>query len=187
VKDKEEAAMQSKLKWFAGAALAGGLLVGSLVATGVSAQTATPPGSPGPGLCPGYGMMGGGFGPGARVGACGPGTEHEAIANALGITSQELWDARTAGKSVAELAREKNVDVTKVVDAALAAHTAQLGAAVKAGTLTQAQAEAMKALMKSHIDSQFQTTAAAGSWGPGMMGGRGMIGSGFGPRGRGTP
>jgi hypothetical protein len=187
VKDKEEAPVQSKMKWFAGLALAGGLLVGSLVATSVSAQTATPPGSPGPGFCPGYGVMGGGFGPGARVGAYGPGTDHEAIAKALGITSQELWDARAAGKSVAELAKEKNVDLTKVVDAALAAHTAQLDAAVKAGTLTQTQADAMKALMKSRIDSQFQTTAVSGSWGPGMMGGRGMMGSGFGPRGRGAP
>jgi len=103
VKDKEEAPVQSKMKWFAGLALTGGLLVGSLVATSVSAQTATPPGSPGGGFCPGYGMMGGGFGPGARVGAYGPGTDHESIAQALGITSQELWDARAAGKSVAEL------------------------------------------------------------------------------------
>jgi hypothetical protein len=179
--------VHSKMKWFAGAALAGGLLVGSLVATGASAQTATPPGSPGPGFCPSYSMMGGGVGPGARVGAFGPGVEHEAVAKALGITSQELWDARAAGKSVAELAKEKDVDLTKVVDAALAAHTAQLDAAVKAGTLTQTQADATKALMKGRIDSQFQTTAVSGSWGPGMMSGRGMMGNGFGPRGRGAP
>jgi hypothetical protein len=110
---QEEAGMQSNVKWFVGAALAVGLLVGSLVSTGVSAQTATPPGSSGPGVCPGYGMMGGGFGPGARVGAFGPGVELGAIANALGICSQELWDARTAAKNVAELAREKNIDLTK--------------------------------------------------------------------------
>ena len=176
--------MQWKMKWFAGAAVAGGLLVGSLVATGVSAQTAT---SPGPGFCPGYGMMGGAVGPGARVGTYGPGVEHDAIANALGITGQELWDARAAGKSIADLANEKNVDLTKVVDAALAAHTAQLDAAIKAGTVTQTQADAMKAPMKGRIEAMLQTPTATGSWGPGMMGGRGMMGSGFGPRGRGAP
>ena len=179
--------MRGKMKWLAGAALASGLVVGSLVATGVSAQTATPQGSAGAGFCPGVGMMGGGFGPGARVGAFGPGAEHEAIASAVGVTSQQLWDARAAGKSVADLAKEKNVDLTKVVDAALAGHEAELDAAVKAGTLTQAQADAMKTLMRSHIESQFQTTAGSGPWGNGMVGGHGMMGGGFGPRGRGTP
>jgi hypothetical protein len=189
--------MQRKMKWFAGVTLAGGLVVGSIVATGVSAQT-TPPG---PGFGPGYGMMGGGFGPrsqtatpqgpgagfGMTGGGFGPNVGHAAIANALGITSQELWDARVAGKSVADLAKDENVDLSTVVDAVLAAHTAQLDAAVKAGTLTQAQADAMQALMKSRIQSQFQANTAGGAWGPGMMGGRGMAdGRGFGPRGRDT-
>ncbi len=186
--------MQRKMKWLAGAALASGLVVGSLVATGVSAQTAPPQGSPGAGFCPGFGMMGGGFGPGAHVGAFGPGAEHEAIASALGVTSQQLSDARVAGKSVSDLAEEKNVDPTRVVDAALAVHVAQMDAAVTAGALTEAQADAMKALMKSRIESQFQTTAGSGPFGNGMVGGRGMMnghgmmaGGGFGPRWRGTP
>jgi hypothetical protein len=186
--------MQSKMKWLAGAALAGGLVVGSLVATGVSAQTAPPQGPTGAGSCPGFSMMGGGFGPGARVGAVGPGAEHDAIASALGITSQQLWDAWVAGKSVADLAKEKNIDLTNVVDAAVAAHVAQLDAAVTAGTLTPAQADAMKTVMKARIESGFQTTTASGSGSNGMMGVRGMMGGhgmmgggGFGPRGRGTP
>src|SRR6266542_1477883 len=159
--------MQGKMKWLAGAALAGGLVVGSLVVTGVSAQNATPQGSPDAGFCPGLGMMRGAFRPGASVGAFGPGAEYEAIASALGVTIQHLWDARGAGKSVADVAKEKNVDLTRVVDAALAAHTPHLDAAVKAGTLTQAQADAMTALMKSRIESQFQTTAGSGPWGNG--------------------
>jgi hypothetical protein len=178
--------MSSNTK-FAAFALAGSLLVGSLVATGVNAQPVTPFG---PGAGPGIGMMGGGFGPGPRVGAPGAGVGHEAIADALGVTSQELWDARAAGKSVADLAKDRNVDLARVVDAALAAHSAQIAAAVKAGTLTQAQADAMTALMRSHITSQFQATIAVGPMGNSMMGGHGMMrrgsGPGFGPRGFGT-
>src|ERR1700687_1621317 len=148
--------MQGKMKWLAGATLASGLLVGSLVASGVSAQTATPSGLAGHDFRPGYGMMGGGFGPGARVGAYGPGMHNESLPNALGITSHELRDARAAGKSVAQLAQDNNVDLTKVLAAALTAHTVHLDAAVSAGTLTQAQADAMTALMKSRIETQFQ-------------------------------
>ena len=97
------------------------------------------------------------------------------------MTSQELWDARAAGKSVADVAKDKNVDLITVVDAVLAAHTAQLDAAVKAGTLTQPQADTMTALMRSHITTQFQATSAVGPMGNGMMGGHGMMGPGFGP------
>src|ERR1051326_5153834 len=67
----------------------------------------------------------------------GPGTTHNAIANALGITSQELWEAGAAGKSVADLAAERNIPLQKVVDAAVAAYSEQLDGAVTAGTLSQ--------------------------------------------------
>ena len=45
------------------------------------------------------------------------------------MTSQELWTARAGGASVAPLAQERNVEFTKVVDAAVTAHaTATRGA-----------------------------------------------------------
>ena len=182
--------MQSKMKWLAVTAVVGGLLIGTVAVAGVSAQTAMPPG---PGVWPGHGMMGGGSGPGGRGGAFGPGAQHEAIAQAVGITSQELWDARATGKSVADLAAEANVDLTTVVDTALAAHTARMDGAVEAGALSQAQADAMTAVMQSHIESQFQATNTVVPMGIGMMGGRGMMGAGpghgpgFGPRGHATP
>jgi hypothetical protein len=158
-KDKEDVSMQGKTKWRLSGAIAFGLLVGSVVATGVSAQTSRTPGAPGTGICPGPAMMGAGFGPGARgmTGAgLGPGVMHEAVASALCITSQELWTAQAAGKSVATMAQEGNVDLTAVVDTALAAHSAQLAVAVKAGRLTQAQADAMQAFIKARIESGFQ-------------------------------
>jgi lambda repressor-like predicted transcriptional regulator len=159
--------MQRKMKWMAGAAVAGGLLVGSLLASSAAAQTPVSGVGPGPGVCPGFGMMTAGFG---------PAVSHQAIADALGMSSQELWDAQAGGTSIAELARQENVDLSTVADAALAAHTAQLDAAVQAGSLTQAQADAMQQLMRSRIEAQLQTGGGFRGWGPGMMGGRGMMG-----------
>jgi hypothetical protein len=161
--------MRGNVKWLAGVALAGGLLIESMAPTGALAQIAT---GPAPELCPGAAMMGSGFGLGA---------EHAAIAATLGMSSQELWDARAAGRSVADLASERNVDLSAVVDAAMAAHSVALEAAVQAGTLTQTQADAMNAVMRNRIQTQFRATGASGSPGRGtMMGGRGMSGPGFG-------
>ena len=129
--------------------------------------------------------MMGGFGPavGARIGAYG--AVHDAIASTLGMSSEDLWNARASGQSIAELAQEKNVPLQNVVDAAAAAYSQQLDAAVKAGTLTQAQADALTQLARARIQAQFQNAAGFPRMGPGMTGGRGMMaGFGFGPRGR---
>jgi len=181
--------MQRKTRWIVGAAVAGALLLGATVGTGVSAQTAPTPGAAGARYCPGVGMMGG-FGPGVAPTTNSSGVMHEAIASALGISRQELWDARAAGKKVVELAAERNVPLQTIVDAAAKAYSGQLDTAVTAGTLTQAQADALTQLLRSRIQAQFETATGFGGMypGPGMMGGRGMMGGfGFGPRGRGTP
>jgi hypothetical protein len=184
--------MQVRTQWLLGGAIAIALVVGSILATSVSAQTAPTRGGPGSAGCPGLAMMGAGFEPGMSVRS---GTMHDTIAGALGMTSQELWEAYAAGKSVASLAQEKNVDLAQVVGAALAAHSARLDAAVEAGPLTQAQADVMTAFMRSRIEAAFQDSVAVGTrgFGPGMMGIRGMMGSrgtmrpGFGPPPQGTP
>jgi hypothetical protein len=181
--------MQRKTRWFTGTAVAGALLLAATLATGASAQRAPTPGVPGVGFCPGYGMMAG-FGPAAARTTGAYGAVHDAIANALGVTPQELWDARAAGKTVAELAAEKNVPLQTVVDAAAAAHSAQLDAAVNAGTLTQAQADALKQLTRDRVQVQLQTNTGFNGYGPRMMGGRGMMGGfgfGQGPGRRGAP
>jgi hypothetical protein len=141
-KDEEDLSMNGKTQWLLGSAIGLGLLVGSVVATQVSAQTAPTPGTSGTSFCPGQ---------------------------------------------AASIAQEQNVDLSKVVEAALAAHSAQLDAAVKAGTLTQAQADAMKAFMKARIESRFQDATGVAPHGFGMMGGRGMMGPGFGPPWRSAP
>lgn len=160
--------------WRRGAALVLGLATGLIVTTSVGAQQAPPPVTPDAVGCPGPRLMG--------AGTDQPGLD-EAIANALGITSQELWTAQAAGKSVATLAEEQNVDLSAVVNAALALHSTRLEAAIQSGVLTQAQAEAMTAMMTSRLESTFAAGRVRGPHGFGMMsGGYGMMGRGFGPR-----
>lgn len=77
----------------------------------------------------------------------GPGfhLELSAAANALGMTNEELRTALSEGKSLAQLADEKDVDLQKVKDALIAAATAKIDGAVAAGRLTEAEAAEKKA------------------------------------------
>jgi hypothetical protein len=130
------------------------------------------------------------------------GSSHEAIAQALGISSSELYAAQVSGKTVAQLASEKGVDLETVVAAALGTHKQGLDAQVQAGRLTQAQADWMQAQMQANIRTHFSGQYGPGSmmgpgqmmgpgsmfgpgrtWGPGHMGGPGhMWGPGYGPQ-----
>ena len=67
------------------------------------------------------------------------------IAEALGITVEELKAGREAGRSLATLAAEHGVDPQHLVDALLADAEAKLAQAVTDGKLTQAEAEARRA------------------------------------------
>jgi hypothetical protein len=84
----------------------------------------------------GMGMMGGRFGGGEFRTAT-----LEAAAKALGTTATDLEAQLRAGKTLTELAAAKNIPVKTVQDAMLAALKTQLDAEVKAGRLTQAQAD----------------------------------------------
>ena len=65
----------------------------------------------------------------------------DATAKALGLTSEALRTQVKAGKTITEIAAAKKVDVKTVQAAVLAVYKTQLEAAVKAGKLTQAQAD----------------------------------------------
>ena len=91
----------------------------------------------------------GGFGrgPGERHG--GPGFGHgrgagrlEDAATALGMTEDELRTALQDGRTIAEIAAEKGVELQTVVDAMLADLTTHLDEEVAAGDLTQEEADA---------------------------------------------
>jgi uncharacterized protein YidB (DUF937 family) len=69
----------------------------------------------------------------------------DAVATALGIDRSELRTALESGKTIADVASEKGVDVQTVIDAIVAEMNSHLDEAVANGRLTQAQADEMKA------------------------------------------
>jgi hypothetical protein len=87
----------------------------------------------------GPGQMGGQDGRGIR-GPGGPALM-DATAKALGLSSEELRTQIQSGKTITEIAATKKVDLKTVQAAVLAAFKTQLEADVKAGKLTQAQAD----------------------------------------------
>ncbi len=73
----------------------------------------------------------GGFGPGmGGRGGFGGGLALETAATAIGITADELKTELEAGKSIADVATEKSVDVQTVIDAIVAEQTADITARV---------------------------------------------------------
>ena len=72
----------------------------------------------------------------------GPGKGAEAVATALGITVEELKTELSSGKSIADVAKAKNVDIAKVIAAMTAQMKAHLDEEVASGEHTQAEADA---------------------------------------------
>lgn len=64
-----------------------------------------------------------------------------AVSTVLGVTADELQTSLQGGKSLADVAKDKKVDVQKVIDSVAASITRQINQAVKDGKLTQAEAD----------------------------------------------
>jgi hypothetical protein len=62
-------------------------------------------------------------------------------AKVLGLSADQVKEQLSADKSLADLAKEKGVDVQKLIDAQIASLTSNINQAVKDGKLTQAQAD----------------------------------------------
>jgi hypothetical protein len=92
-----------------------------------------------------------------------------AAAKALGMTEADLTTALNGGKSAADVAKDKGVDVQKVIDAIVASDKAEFAAAVTAGTMTQAQADQLLANLTTHVTDEVNGVAG----GPGGHGGHG--------------
>ena len=98
-------------------------------------------------------------GPGRGPGGGGPGAS--AAAAAIGISESDLAGALRAGKSMAEVAKDKGVDEQKVIDALVAERKARLEADVANGRLTRAEADAKLAELpaKAKLDVERQGVA----------------------------
>jgi len=119
----------------------------------------------------------GGMGGGA--GGMGMTQSHDAAAKALGMTSNELYTAVQGGKSLADVAKDQKVSVETLVKAMVTDAEGDLAAAVKAGTMTQAQADTLKSSLTERITDQVNGVRAGGGRGGGM--GRGATGTGVAP------
>jgi polyhydroxyalkanoate synthesis regulator phasin len=80
----------------------------------------------------------------------------DAAAKALNMTMADLKTALQSGKSVADIAKEKNVALDTVKKAIMDAETAQIDQAVKDGKLTADQAVKLKTNLSAQVDKFLQ-------------------------------
>ncbi|MBF6605148.1 MAG: hypothetical protein IVW53_06150 [Chloroflexi bacterium] len=106
----------------------------------------------------------------------GPGFRHQeavsdtsVVAKAIGISESDLTTALGTGQTFAAIAKAHNVDPATVIAALVADGQSELDAAVKAGTMTQAQADTEKAELVQHATDQVNNTRPGpGKDGPAM-------------------
>lgn len=142
-----------------------------------------PPGQ-GPGMGWGAGQgYGQGFGQGYGRGMMGNAWWLDTVAQSLDLTVDELRSELSTGKSIADLAEERGVNVDSIIEAILAQHEAFLDDAVAAGNITEEQKDWMQANMAAMLGERVNQSWTFGGFG-GWSGGRGMGRGGFGGSGR---
>ncbi len=99
----------------------------------------------------------------------------DVVAKLTGQTTAQVQAARASGKTFTQIAAGTNVSAAKVVDEALSVRQSVLAGQVKAGTITQAQADAALATMKTRLTQRVTDPAACvgGGIGRGAGGGAG--------------
>jgi len=97
----------------------------------------------------------------------------DAVTKLLGMTEEQIYTERQAGKTLADIAKEKGVTDQQLLDGMLAGQKQVIEQAVKDGRLTQAQAdwmlERMQAMAPFTLDNPFTPGGFGG--GPMMRGG----------------
>lgn len=147
------------------AALVAGLALGSVGLAFAAPSTAT------------TGTAGFGAGIGAICRQAG-GTIADIVAKVTGQTTADVYAARAKGDSFADIASAKGVSAATLTADVLAARKAALDASVKAGTVTQAQADAAVANMQTRVSAKVTSDAPSTCTGagPGSGSGCGMGG-----------
>lgn len=102
----------------------------------------------------------------------GRGVDLTTAASAIGVTADDLRTQLQAGKTLAEVAKSKGVSQATLVDKLVATEKTRIAAAVKAGTMTQAQADTRLAGLTAQVTTQVITDCFAVG-GRGFGGGRG--------------
>ncbi len=152
-------------KWMKIGTLATIVAVVALVSLGAVSAFAQ---GPTPGTPPAFGRaLGMGPGLGGRFG--GPQNSLVAVAaKVFGMDETVLVTELNAGKTIADVAKAKNVALDKIVNAFVEPRTQALKAAVDAKQITQAQADATLAAMKAHAQSELTSKYTPHGYGPGL-------------------
>ena len=111
---------------------------------------------------------------GGGCGGCvisGTNTIHDVIAETLGITTEQLYAERSAGKTLAQTAKDKGVSEQQLTDAILAALKQFTDQAVQDGRITRAQADLVQAQAKAMVPLMLNSPFGPG--GTHGFGGRG--------------
>ena len=132
----------------------------------------------------GYGRMGGGMmsrGTQAQTGAYGPLHTYrsDAMAQAFGLTPEELQTRHDAGETMWDIAQEQGLTEEQFTAAMLQARTSAFEQAVADGAITQEQADWMLSRMNQMHANGFGP-GTGGCTGEGPAGRSGMMGGGFG-------
>jgi hypothetical protein len=151
----KETTMKTRV-WLTLAGIALALVVAITVAPAAWAQG--PAGGFRPGQAQGR-MAGGGPGMGRRGGMGGQmgGPQQSLVAIAaqqLGIDQADLVAQLQGGKTIAQVANEKNVPLDTIVNAFVATRQARMAQAVANGRMTQAEADAMLATLRANMTAR---------------------------------
>jgi urease accessory protein UreF len=92
----------------------------------------------------------------------------DAAASYLGLTEEQLRTELSSGKTLAQVAQAHGKSVSGLVDALVADAKSHLDAAVKAGRITQAQADEMLSGLRARIQRRVNSTLPARPFGDGF-------------------
>lgn len=146
-----------KNKWLVIGVLAATLAVGGVLATGTSAFAQGP-------VTPGFSM-----GRGGMLGIGGPQNSLFAVAaKTLNLSFAELVAELQKGKSIADVAKDKGVSTDKITGEFIALKAQAIKSAVDSKWITQAQADAMLAYMKTHVAQAVTQVWTPGGFTPGV-------------------
>lgn len=104
------------------------------------------------------------------------------LAKLTGLSEDDIYARRTAGESVADIAKSEGVETATVVDQALDARAAILDAKVADGTIDAETRDEVLARMTDRINERVNSTELGGGMGRGcgVGGGQGAMGGGRG-------
>lgn len=100
----------------------------------------------------------------------------DAVTELLGMTEEQIYTERAAGKTLVDIAKEQGITDQELLDAMLAGQQQVIDQAVKDGNLTQAQADWMLERMKAMAPFTLSNPFTPGGFGGGPMMRGGMRG-----------